>query len=298
MTATRILLATLLTSICQSAYSATSQSHRGELELQYLNSDVDGKAGQLGFTWYFEPVSTYYKKLFKKTLNRPYAEAAFLGRASNVSVDYKLQRFDDLSEIDITEYGFDPSELTEPEDDHLDLSDSKISIEYYVPDSIFYVGVHYHRLTLETTEYNSTDLTENTWGLTGGILLAENLLITTSYREDRDYEPNLRAKYVAELGNGSGVNFLASYTRLDKDSESDELIEGDVVKNTNDSIVALSADYYFSQEFSIGTGLIYAEKTGYEFRTQYFFTEKLALKGRFQTIDENNDISIGLIARL
>ncbi len=282
--------------------ASSSSTYRGELNLDYTSNERYANIGEIGFKWYFLPVTSSFQKIFKKTIRHPLAESAFLEKASSLSVKYSLQHFDDIEEFDPGRLNIDTSGMPLNNVDELDLSKTRAAIEYFIPNSIFYVGIEYDRITIATTDLSSEDNDQETknnqWGLTAGIMIADNFLLSTNYLDDKDYKLNCKAKYVADLGGGTALNFLADYTRLDDKDTPLADVSAKKAKEVSDDFLAVSADYYFNRTFSIGTGVLYGDETGYELRAQKFFSDAVSARVMFRTFEENNSYAIGLSARL
>lgn len=172
------------------------------------------------------------------TLNHPLAEAAFLERATRVRVESDL-------ELDRVTLGGD----------------------LYFPNSRFYAGA-----ALVRRQNGGTDTQ-----LVGtvGILPLAGLLITTSLTDD-GYDPNLRAKYVADLGGGNFIN-----------------VEAEFLERSADDLLTVIADFYLNRSWSIGAG--YADNYGDELtlRTRKFFNNDLSAELTFTDTDWGRRVLLG-----
>lgn len=250
--------------------AAMAASYQGEVSGSYHDLDED-KAYELSATAYFEPVSSE---------GHPLQEAAFLQRNSSAGLTF-------------TRFGAEPDE-----ENH-----GSINLDYYVPDSMFYIGGQYTWIDEAENEFESDDR-DDAWGVTLGITPAEGLLLSTSYRVipvyagsligrligsgilfDRDsYDTNLNVKYVTELANGKAANF-----------------EGGFVQYDSADLFFLGGDYYFDSTFSVGAwiedlGSLSTDK-GYGIRTEKFFTESASLQGSYFSRGDTNMWEVGVRVR-
>ncbi|MDQ2077596.1 putative porin [Marinimicrobium sp. ABcell2] len=172
------------------------------------------------------------------TLNHPLAEAAFLEQSPRLFVE--------------TDTDFDWM---------------KLGGEVYLPDTMFYVGA----AIVRTQDGGS----ETRLVATFGLVPLEGLLITTHLTDD-GYDPNVRAKYLADLGGGNFVNVEA------------EFIDRDI-----DNFLSLMADFYINRSWSIGGG--YADNYGDEFtlRTRKFFNNELSGEVSVTDTDWGSRVMVG-----
>ena len=226
----------------------------------YLDPDNGDSGSQfdLGGTYYFNPV---------QDKNAPLAEAAFVNRASNVSVGATFQ---DQGESEHNRYG--------------------AGVEYFVPNSDFYVGGN---IAQNTYEYDDVDLDNDltTYGVEVGYLPVPNLLIAAGvkgYEDDRDndgVDPTLRAKYVTQLGdNAVNLEAGASFGDLEEFN--------------------LAADYFIDNTFSIGADYYSNDLTDnseFGINARKFISQQTSLEGRVgfgDTGDSNNDYNtFGIAAK-
>ncbi|MDQ2075142.1 putative porin [Marinimicrobium sp. ABcell2] len=256
----------VLTALSLCSALATAAPYQTEINGAYINFD-DSDDFNLRAAYYFSPV---------ESSGSPLAEEAFLGRASGVYLDY-----------DRLESDFEPRDRV------------NVGLEYYIPNSIFYVGANVVHIT-ELDDGFDSDGSDTDWGLTFGIAPIEGLLVTTSYRvapklhtprltqfiqyfttiaeEDRSgYDFNLSAKYVAQLEGETAIKLTVTYA--------DERW-GDMV--------SIGADYFFDSTFSVG---IWREDigestlAGYGIRTEKFFTPRFSVQASYADFDDL-DLSI------
>jgi hypothetical protein len=239
---------------------AAAEDYRWEVKATFERDDAPGDAFgdvdilQLGGTWYFAPVATD---------GVPLAEAAFLGRASSVSAiaaRFNLQ-FEALDDIRLNAQG--------------------ARVGYYVPNTMFYVGVGASRgqtiTALNSTIVEKKYVTQWFGGL--GVAPLHGLLITTDFHED-GYDPNVTARYVGKLPNDHF--YAGSVSLVDPDG--------------GDTSFGLDFDYYFDESFSAGVGY---EDGGsqWELRAEKFFSRSWALGVSASTADDGDAFGLQLTWR-
>ncbi len=203
------------------AYQAELNADATRWDLNGINSsannyDINGK-------YYFNPV---------KTTNLPLAEAAYLGKNSNVF--FALDR----------NYG------------HGYAGDSKAysgGVEVYIPENFVYIKVEG---THNSYDHDSDNSATTTLGLTP----LDGLRVTSSWNSDEGYHANIEAKYVTALGNGQYINVEAGFA--DTDFGTYKMIGGDYYFDNTFSVGAEISDddtgtsylvrtrKFFSEEFS------------------------------------------------
>ncbi|WP_374296852.1 putative porin [Acinetobacter sp.] len=227
----------------------------------YLDPDNGDSGSQfdLGGTYYFNPV---------QDKNAPLAEAAFVNRASNVSVSATFQ--DQGDDEEHNRYG--------------------AGVEYFVPNSDFFIGGNVAQNKFENDDEDSdNDLT--TYGVEVGYLPVPNLLIAAGvkgYEDDRDndgVDPTLRAKYVTQIGDNA-VNLEAGAAFGDLDEYN------------------LAADYFIDNTFSIGADYYSNDLTDnseFGINARKFISQQTSLEGRVgfgDTGDSDNDYNtFGIAAK-
>lgn len=175
------------------------------------------------------------------TSGKPLAEAAFLNKSSNVYAET----------VNIA--GDGDTETT-------------AGVEFYLPNTMFYGG------------FDVTKTDDNTsWTATLGVTPIDGLLVTTSYKEDVDYDLNLDAKYVTTLGNGHAIN-----------------LEAKVIDGEEDVLWSLGGDYYLSNNTSLG--LAFSDYTGNDtdvtVRGRHFFSNEFFAGASFTAADNNDTIAL------
>lgn len=256
--------ATLIAAILSSSTSLAA-TYQGEGMGTYVDWDRY-KAYDLQATVYFAPVSTE---------RRPLQEAAFLDRASNVTASY-LRLDSDYDNTDV----------------------AMVDLNYYVPNSMFFLGGHFFRVIESADEFNP-GYSENDWGLTLGLTPADGLLIYTKYRsapslsgstfgqltsssatfENEDYEANISAKYVTELDeNGRAWK-----------------VEASLVDSQNRDFLYVGGDYFLDPTFSLGLWVedYNIADNAYGVRTEKFFTPQISLQGSYSDVGRSNAWQVG-----
>lgn len=221
-----------------SMYSAfaLASPYQAEVSATYEGGD-DYDGVHLEGEWHFNTVNT---------ARHPLAEADFIQRSSHVSVDYRYRDFDETS-----------------------VDEMNVELDYFVPNSIFFVGAGYHR-----------DDGDNDWSVTLGVLPMQGLLVTTTYRGDAGYDLNLAARYFTELGAGTALSVRAEY----QDQETDDLMR-------------LEADYYLDRTLSVGALVESAGDTDFGIRTRKFFTPVFSGQVSYTARDIGDDWTLGVSYR-
>lgn len=255
--------ATLIAAIlCSSTSLAATYQNEG---MGTYNAIEDDSAYGLRAIGHFASVSTE---------GRPLQEAAFLERAGNFTLSYTA--------IDV---GLVDSDLL------------RADLNYYVPNSMFFLGGHVLRTT--SAGWNGSSSSENDWGVTLGLTPADGLLIYTKYRsapslsgstlgqilsalttfEDEDYQPNFSAKYVTALDGGRAWKIETTY------------INSDFL-----DYFYLGSDYFFDPTFSLGLWMedYDVSDNGYGIRTEKFFTHQISLRASYLDSDDSGEWQVGV----
>ena len=262
-----------------------AQTYRSEISLDYLRRDREALPDSESDTWrvsgtyYFSPVNT---------ASHPLAEAAFLEKASNLSVSYLHEEWD-YSDT----YGSFHYETSVTEED------LNADIELFIPNTMFYVAAG---MTRDESKYRTTvfymedDLNpgvetdtetdgDNSWHGSLGVTPIDGLLIWSDFYEDVDLDEhwNLNAKYVTDW-NGNAINIEGGYNDYDGDY----------------SIYVVS-DYYLDRTFSVGTGVSYIDAddsdNSYILRTRKFFTDRFSIHANYISSDFIDTYNIGIDVR-
>ncbi|WP_049721417.1 putative porin [Gilvimarinus polysaccharolyticus] len=241
----------------------------------YFGQDRD--AYSVSGKYYFSPVSS---------AGRPLAEAAFLARASSVNIlmDHHTDVVDQSycsSEDDCTTNKSDESE-----------SGLGVGLEYYVPNSIFYLAGQVKQSQREVNSYysgagsewyHSEDSSRTSWAATVGVMPIDGWLIAAKIGEQNDFngsEQSIETKYVLPMGQQAlkltGAYYLDGYDYLQRDWQ-------------------VGADYFFTPSLSIGG--TYADGDSYGVRAEKFFTESFSLSADYQDGDYEESFGVSLKAR-
>lgn len=245
----------LATALITSLFAMGANAYQAEVGASFNIIDPDagdsGNSFGLDGAYYFAPV---------QNKNGPLNEAAFLNRASNVNAQFQYADNDDV-----------------------EVSSIAAGIEYYIPNSDFYVSGSIGRYNEEVDGVPAEDYDETYYSAEFGFFPVANLLIAaglTGYDNDTDddVDPTLRAKYVTQLGSYD-VNLEAATSFGDID------------------YYALGGDVYFDNTFSIG-----AEYSGNNddlsdddlvtIRAKKFINTQFSLEGNVGFGDDYNTFGI------
>ncbi len=256
----KLAIASALLSAVALTTGTAAHAYQAEVgaSLGYIDPDHGSSGSSYGLkgTYYLEPV---------QVRDSPLAEAAFLDRASNVSVGVN---YDDADRSDELVYG--------------------VEAEYFVPNSKFYVSGELSRSEVSESGRSDTDTT--LFGAEVGYLLAPGLLVAaglTGYdnKHNDGVDPTIRAKYVTKLPTtGKDINFEggASFGDLDE--------------------YFLGVDYYLDKTLSIG-GDYYdndlANTSEFGIKARKFIDPQLSVEGRigFGEIGSNDYNKFALAAK-
>lgn len=170
------------------------------------------------------------------TSDKPLAEAAFLTKSSNIGAATAV--FNDA-----------------------DLSITVLSGEAYIPQAYIYGRLDYSMMR--------GDLDDESWTATFGATPIDGLLITTSTTEDVDYEFNLAAKYVTDIGGGRWIN-----------------LEGGFEDTDDDVIVRIGGDFYFNAATSVGLSLTdNGDDNSVTLRGRHFFSNEFYAGASYESSD-------------
>jgi hypothetical protein len=190
---------------------AGAESYQADVGLAAQRTDSDGinsdqKMYELTGQYFFNAV---------RTDNLPLAEAAYLGKNSNV---------------------FAGVDHIPKQNGHSDAQIYAAGAEFFIPENFLYVmagGLH----------VDGSGDTYNDWFTTVGITPIDGLLVTTTYSHEEGYDANIHAKYVTAVGD-QFVNLEAGVTDGDKDTE--YVIGGDFYF---DRTFSVGAEYSDSDDF-------------------------------------------------
>lgn len=222
--------------------------YRAEVALSYMDLPGDMKVTGILGEWHFASV---------ETAGHPLAEAAFLERSGSLSFMHATTDFDWL-DVDVT----------------------LLNIDYYIPNTMFYIGGIYQKTSASSSMFNA-NYSVSDWGVSLGIMPMDGLLITTDYMNEPGYNFNLGAKYVRKLQGETAVNLEASFIKDEKDEYYEE----------GEDISTLAVDYFFNRNISLGVVIEDAFETEYGLRIQAFPTERLYIGAEYRTAASENMIS-------
>ena len=228
----------------------TAHAYQAEVGGTIALVDPDHGDSSTGFaidgTYYFNPV---------QVKNSPLNEAAFLNRASNVN-----------AEVSYIDYDF------------YDVTSFDVGVEYYVPNSDFYINGNIGQVSQDTPigDFDTTVYAAEVGYLpVPGLLLALGL---QGYDNDAgdDIDPTVRAKYVTKVGQYD-MNFEGDATFGDLDAYS------------------LGADLYLDKTLSVGLGFSDSDLNGndvFTIRAKKFFTQQVSVEGSINFADEGNIFAV------
>lgn len=231
---TKILAASIMVLLGSGA--TVAQTYQIEAGAAVTHTDPDGEKSDdslgLNGTYHFNRV---------QTANLPLAEAGFLQRSSNVYAR-------SFQELDVINAG----------------------IEFYVPDTMFYVAGELQRVDIQG--YRNND-----WGVRLGVTPVAGLLVWTSYFDEPGYDVNIHAKYVMDLGYNNSLNIEGGYT--DYDSHNAPYVFG---------------DFYFNRTFSVGAGYSDEyENDAFTLRSRKFFTDSISGELAYTKADDDKSFTVG-----
>lgn len=245
------------------ALAATFQSElsAGYADIDINDSDADGSAVALEGKYYFSPVNT---------ANHPLAEAAFIEKSSNVYVNLGTGEFKGSGS-------------------KLDIYTREIGVDFYIPNSIFYLGLGAEEVKAKTSPGASSGW-ESSWSVKAGVAPITGLLVWSEFVEDVDVSDqwNINGKYVLPLAGEQALNLEASY-------EKSKL-------GFADNTISMAADYYIDRNLSIGAGFTNTSydsainssaDTDYFVRARNFFTDKASLELSYVDGEFENSLMVG-----
>jgi len=205
---------------------AMADSYQTEISVGALRYDSDVSddklnAYELNGVYHFNAVNT---------ANLPLAEAAYLGKNSNV-------------------FG---GMLDRPRQDGWPKYQSyQVGAEFYIPENFLYVKAGVVRNSLGGDH-------DNDWFTSVGITPIDGLLITTQYYHDAGYDANIHAKYVTDVGAGQFINVEAGLT--DTDFGTEAYIGGDYYFDNTFSVGAKIKDNDADTEYTLRARKFFTEK--------------------------------------
>ena len=245
----------LATALITSLVAMSANAYQAEVGANFniIDPDAGDSANSFGLdgAYYFAPV---------QNKNGPLNEAAFLNRASNVNAQFQYA-----------------------DNDNVEVSTITAGIEYYVPNSDFYVSGSIGRYNEEVDGTTTVDYDQTYYSAEVGFFPVANLLVAaglTGYDDDTDddVDPTLRAKYVTQLGNYD-VNLEAITSFGDVDYYS---LGGDVYF---DSTFSVGAAYSDTNDDLVDDGLM-------TIRAKKFINTQFSLEGSIGFGDDYNTFGV------
>jgi hypothetical protein len=209
------------------SYQAEISGGVSRTDYDHISNDVNRY--DLDGAYYFKAVNT---------ANLPLAEAAYLGKNSNVFAgvsDWHRKSFNSLQSYNV-------------------------GAEFYIPENFLYVRAGVIRNSSGTSR-------ESDWFTSVGITPIDGLLLTTTYTHDAGYDANIHAKYVTDLGAGQFINVEAGFT--DTDFGTEAYIGGDYYFDNTFSVGAQITDNDADTEYTLRTRKFFTEK----FSADAFYTD-------------------------
>jgi hypothetical protein len=234
---------------------AIADSYKADVGFKASRIDHDGfssKSSVYGLkgTFYFEAV---------ETANVPFAEAAFLGKNSNVYAG-----------------------TTHIDDKYAFIADvHRAGAEFFIPENFLYVNGGVTR-----SKYPNAH--EWDWYTSVGLTPIDGLLITTNYVHDQGYDPNINAKYVTALGNDQFINLEASFEDTDF---------GNYTKVGGDFYFDRSLSVGGSLMHASASALSKDSENIYELRTRKFFSEQFSGDLSLTSSDNVKSVTLGVNLR-
>ena len=248
---------------------STAQSFQDEVSYQNMSIENDSGTSSMDINAIF--VSHFFDSL--STNSGPLAEAAFLGRVSDIHAGYGDVAFTVLS-------------------NDLDGSVWELGANYFVPGSDYFFAVDIRSMEVSLA---ALEATFDTRVISGGMYLDDQFTIEleystevagTSISPDTDYvDITVRAKRLLDMG-GQTVNVEGSVSSSEADNST--------ISATN-TIMAFSGDYYVNDMFSVGLG--FSSNSGDDlsdeglttaFSARYFFTPTVSLALNMEQFSADN----------
>ncbi|WP_049632021.1 putative porin [Cellvibrio sp. pealriver] len=262
---------------------AFSSTYQGEVTAAYSDVNPDAtstdayEAGIQG-KYYFSPVDTS---------QHPLAEAAFLEKASNIYVSAATKEWKGD--------GF-----------RSDIYAREIGIDFYIPDSIFYLGAGVRENKNQTKfaadpDNGSGEVRfgmpwQSQWFVKAGVSPVDGLLVWSEFVEDVDVSEqwNINGKYVIALAGEKALNFEASY------ENSDDFFPAETW--------SAAADFYFDRHLSVGTGFTHEtfendgliqgkDATDYFIRARNYFTDNIGVELEYTSGEFEDALTLGASIR-
>lgn len=205
-----------------------ADAYQSEVNARVARTDIDGVSSKentygIDGAYYFNAV---------KTSNVPLAEAAYLGKNSNVHAAYARAKISGQ---------------------HIDYYD--VGAEFFIPESFLYVDAGANR-------WSANGYEDNDWYTTVGLTPIDGLLVSTSYAHDEGYDANIKAKYVTALGAGEFINVEAEFR--DDDDSSYKAIGADYYFDSTFSVGGELENQYSDNSYTVRTRKFFTEQVSGE----------------------------------
>jgi len=260
----KILLGLIVSSV---SFSGFADPYTNELSLNWGYIDVSGVTNGSGSILSFD-YNHYYSDI--STESGPLAEAAFLSKSSSINVAFNKTKID-LKEVLIKDFNFGINYMANDEImiianlNFVDEEESRIDETFFnnVRDQLMLNivtiggGYYFDSSSLITMTYTSINSDPNFWFVTPPPILSS---IVSVY-----------GKKIISFADQRALNIEAGISSAEFDSnEADSYINYEFV-----------ADYYFTNQFSIGVGFVGTEEEQVDnttfFNIGYFFREGYSL---------------------
>lgn len=262
---------------------ALAATYQSEISASYADIDSDAGADDI----YAAAVEGKYYISPVDTSGHPLAEAAFLEKASNIYVTAAVQQWKDD--------GF-----------HADVYERSVGIDFYVPNSLFYLGAGVREDKYQTkysadTTNGASAITfgrswDSEWFVKAGITPIDGLLIWSEFVEDSDISEkwNINGKYVVALTGEQALNIEASY------ENSDEYFPAEAWSG--------AVDYYIDRHLSVGGGFTHStfeneglnrgeDATDYFIRARNYFTDNIGVELGYVDGEHEDSLTLGASIR-
>lgn len=241
-----------------------------------VGGDFSSRDTDYGFMTVSDDVANIWGQFYfdqVETGGSAFLEAPFLQRSSKVLINHKRVNYDNGN-----------------------TAVSLAKVDWYIPDTIFYVAPLYVNISADDDVYGD-DSSENSIGMSIGFTPVEGMLIKTTWFEDFDYSDNLSFKYVAEFGAGQALNMELDYEKSDEEYL--------------DDYWGIAFDFYFDPTWSggvyfksqtslndiaMGSGWIVGKDT-IGIRSTKFFTDQISLQASYAVSDTIDSWSLGVSYR-
>ncbi|UTF60074.1 putative porin [Gilvimarinus sp. DA14] len=258
---------------------AAADPYQWEVGGDYQSKDYDsvvvgdGDDYKLWGAYYLSPVTTD---------KGPLAEAAFLSRASNISIDLTNEQYS-------SDYSYEYRVCTSGSNcmathygRSMENNKATLGFEYYLPASWLYVAGSYQYLdrSYESKRsvggqpvFSQSSSTHEYWSASVGVTPLAGWLLAAQFGEGGDGElfegdAAISSKYLWQLGGDRALN-----------------VEGTYFVDNGYNDWQIGADFYFSKTLSLGAS--YADNQSSEIRLKKFVTDSIALEASYIEFEED-----------